>query len=252
MYLIALCDDELAELEKTQKLLSDYEKKHPKLDFMTQCFENVDELLNLVREENYMPDVIFMDIYMPDKKRASYPLGMEAAKELRNMNYEGKLIFLTTSKEYALEAFDVDALQYMVKPVSEDKLFLVLDRLLKEIEEERKKYILLRIEGRLVRVLLNDIVYFEAKGKTQFLYLVNGTQYILRMTMTKIYEEFLHYPEFVRLGASFIVNLRYIDSFNAKEIHMDNKMKIYVPRGTYRGLREQYFSYYCRENSCLN
>ncbi len=247
MYLIALCDDELAELEKTEKLLSDYEKEHPGLDFVTRRFENADELLYLVREENYEPDLILMDIYMPNKNKNTCPLGIEAAKELRSMNYKGKLVFLTTSKEYALEAFDVNALQYMVKPVSEEKLFSVLNSLLEDIEEERKKYILLRIDGKLMRVSLNDIVYCEAQGKTQCMYLENGTQCILRMTMTEIYEQLSHYQEFVRIGVAFIVNLGYIDSLNAKEIHMDNGTRIYLPRGTYKSLREQYFSYYCRE-----
>jgi len=246
MYLIALCDDELAELEKTEKLLSDYEKRHSGLEFVIRRFESTDELLYMV-EEDYKPDLIFMDIFMPDNQRNSYPLGMKAAKELRSMNYNGKLVFLTSSKEYALEAFDVDALQYMVKPVSEDKLFLVLDSLLKDMEEERKKCILLRIEGRLVRVSLNDIVYCEAQGKTQCLYLANGTQCVLRMTMTELCEQLVHYQEFVRIGVAFIVNLGYIGSLSAKEIHMDNGMKIYLPRGTYKDLREQYFRYYCRE-----
>lgn len=247
MYRIALCDDELAELEKTEKLLSDYEKKHTGVDFMIQSFENAEELLYLVREEGYMPDLIFMDIYMPDIKSDSYPLGMEAARQLRNMNYKGKLVFLSTSKEYALEAFDVDAVQYMVKPISEDKLFMVLDSLLKDIEEERKKFILFKIEGKLVRVSLNDIVYCEAQGKNQWLYLINGTQHLLHMTMTEIYEILSRYEEFVRIGVAFIVNLGYIGSLSAKEIHMDNGVKIYLPRGTYKSLREQYFSYYCWE-----
>ena len=247
MYLIALCDDEPAELEKTEQLLGDYEKKYPGLEFMVRRFENADELLCLVREKNYIPDLILMDIYMADKKSNSYPLGMEAARELRNMNYKGKIVFLTTSKEYALEAFDVDALQYMVKPVSEEKLFSVLNSLLKDIEEERKKYILLRIEGKLARVSLNDIVYCEAQGKRQCLYLTDGKQYILRMTMTELYGQLSQCQEFARIGAAFIVNLGYIGTLNAKEICMDNGRKIYLPRGTYKSLREQYFNYYCRE-----
>lgn len=246
MYQIAVCDDEPAELEKAEKLLRGYEEKHPGLDFVIRCFENADELLCLVREENYMPDLLFMDIYMPGKNRGSRPLGMEAAKALRGMDYKGNIIFLTTSKEHALEAFDVGALQYMVKPVSEDKFFSALDNLVKDIEEERKKYILLRIEGKLMRVPLDDILYCEAQGKTQCLYLVNDTQYILRMTMTEIYEQLSGYQEFVRIGVAFIVNLGYIGSLNAKEICMDNGMKIYLPRGIYKGLREQYFNYYCR------
>ncbi len=248
MYLIALCDDELAELEKTENLLNDYEKIHPDPEFMIRRFESADELVCLISEEDYVPDLIFMDIYMPDKKSNSYPLGIGAAKVLRNMNYKGKIVFLTTSREYALEAFDVDALQYIVKPVEGKKLFAILDNLLKDIEDERRKYILLRIEGRLAKVSLNDIVYCEAQGKTQCLYLTDGTQYILRMTMAELYEQLGQYHEFVRIGVAFIVNLGYIGSLSAKEICMDNGAKIYLPRGTYKGLREQYFNYYCRES----
>lgn len=241
MYRIALCDDETAELEKTEKLLDDYGKTHPGREFAAEYFENAAELLCAVREENETPDLIFMDIYMPDKT------GIEAARELRDMGYGGKLIFLTTSKEYALEAFDVEASRYLVKPLSEEKLFSVLDRFLKEAEEERKKYLLLRIEGKLVRVPLNDIVYCEAQGKTQCLHLANGTQYVLRMTMTEICDLLSQYPEFVRIGIAFIVNLGYIGSLNAKEIHMDNGRKIYLPRGSYKNLKEMYFRYYCEE-----
>ncbi len=247
MYRIALCDDEPAELEKTEKLLGGYEKKHSGLNFVTRRFKQADELLHVVREEKYMPDVIFMDIYMPDKGNDPCPLGIDAAKELRNTGYKGKIVFLTTSKEYALEAFDVDAMQYIVKPVLEDRLFLLLDSLFKDMEEERRKFILLRIEGRHVRVAVNDIVYCEAQGKRQCLYLVDGTSCLLRMTMTELYEQLLYYQEFVRIGAGFIVNLGYIDSLNAKEVCMDNGMKIFLPRGTFKSLREQYFSYYCRE-----
>ncbi len=247
MYLIALCDDEPAELEKTEKLLGGYEKKHSGLNFVTRRFKQADELLHVVREEKYMPDVIFMDIYMPDKGNDPCPLGIDAAKELRNTGYKGKIVFLTTSKEYALEAFDVDAMQYIVKPVLEDRLFLLLDSLFKDMEEERRKFILLRIEGRHVRVAVNDIVYCEAQGKRQCLYLADGTSCLLRMTMTELYEQLLYYQEFVRIGAGFIVNLGYIDSLNAKEVCMDNGMKIFLPRGTFKSLREQYFSYYCRE-----
>ncbi|MCM1056602.1 MAG: LytTR family DNA-binding domain-containing protein [Firmicutes bacterium] len=248
MYLIALCDDEPAELEKTERLLAEYEQKHPGLEFSIRCFENADELLCPVREKNYMPDLVFMDIYLPDEKRAPRPAGVEAARALRDMNYKGKLVFLTTSREHALEAYDVDALQYIVKPVEESRLFSVLDGILQDIGEERKKYILLKIEGKIVRVPLNDIIYCEAQGKTQCLYLADGRRCILRMTMTELYDQLSRYQEFVRVGVAFIVNLGYIASLDAKEIHMDNGMKIYLPRGTYKGLREQYFSYYCRES----
>ncbi len=248
MYLVALCDDEQAELEKAKNLLGDYEsRKNLDPTFETRCFKNADELLYVVRRKIYMPDVIFMDIYMPDKEKNSCPMGIDAAKELRSLGYKGKIIFLTTSREFALDAFDVDALQYIVKPISKDRLFLLLDNLRRDIDAERRKFILLYIEGNHVRVALNDIVYCEAQGKRQCLYLADGTSCLLRMTMTDLYEQFLPYHEFVKVGASLIVNLEYIDSLNAKEIYMHNGVKIYLPRGSFKSLREQYFGYYCRD-----
>ncbi len=121
MYQIALCDDETTELNKTEQMLISYEKKNPEMKLIIRRFESADELLDTVREKNYMPDLILMDIYMPGM------IGIEAAKELQEMGNKGRIIFLTTSKEHALAAFGVKASQYLVKPVSKEVLFPILD-----------------------------------------------------------------------------------------------------------------------------
>lgn len=248
-YLIALCDDETAELHKTEELLNAYEKKHPEITFMVECFESADELLYMVRERSYVPDLIFMDIFLPGSKGRPACLGMDAAKKLRDMGNKSNLFFLTTSREYALEAFDVEASQYLLKPVTEKRLSDALDKFMENIETERKKYILLRIDGRLVRVSVNDIVYCEAQGKKQCLYLADGGEFLLRMTMTELYELLAEYQEFVRIGAAFIVNLEYINSMSAKDIYLGNGKKIYLPRGTYKMLKELYLRFYCGAQS---
>ncbi|MDE7257748.1 MAG: LytTR family DNA-binding domain-containing protein [Lachnospiraceae bacterium] len=245
-YLIALCDDEAAELNKTTILLSAYENKHPELDFMIECFESAGELLHMVEERDYAPDLIFMDIFMPGQEGTTVSLGIDTAKRLRDMGNRAKLFFLTMSREYALEAFDVDASQYLLKPIAEDKITAVLDRFVAETEEERKKYILLKIEGRTVRVAVKDIIYCEAQGKMQCMYLADGGEHLLRMTMTELYEMLSGCREFVRVGASYIMNLEHMGSLTAQEIALDNGQKIYLPRGTYSCLREQYFEYYCQ------
>lgn len=247
MYRIALCDDERTELDKTEKLLRDYEKQHSGLDFSIQCFESTAELFNRISDNNDMPDLIFMDILMPDRQKETHPMGIQAAKKLRSLDFKGKLVFLTSSKEYALDAYEVDAIQYMVKPISAGKLFDVLSALLRDIEEERKRYVILRVEGELVRVSVNEIVYGEAQRKMQHLYLADGTRYTLRMTMVELYGMLSQYPEFVRIGVAFIVNLGYIDRINANEMVMDTGAKIYLPRGSYKDLKEQYLSFYCQK-----
>lgn len=239
MYLIALCDDEKKELDKTENMLDTYQKQHPGCVFSMERFESAQELLQMVRKKDYEPDLLLLDIYMPKKT------GMLAAQELRDMGSEGRIIFLTSSVDHALEAFGVDASQYLVKPVTEKKLFPVLDKFLCEIEEKQKRFLLLRIEGRIRRIALEQILSCEAQGKRQCLYLMDGTQAVLRMTIAELYKMLEQYEEFVKVGASYIVNLAHIDSLNSHELCLDNGKCIFLPRGAYQPLREKYFCYYC-------
>ena len=241
MYHIALCDDEPDELDKTEEILSSYEMAHPNIKFLVERFANADELLRMVRDRNYLPDLLLMDIYLPEK------MGIEAARELRDMGNKSEIVFLTTSKEHALEAFRVDAAQYLVKPVSKGMIFPILDKFFEDGQESRKKYLVLRMEGRVCRVAVGDIAYCEAQGKTQCLHLVDGSQHLLRMTLTDIYERLAQYEEFVRVGAAYILNLEHIENLNAQDACMSSGNRVYVPRGAYKTLKEQYFRYYCGE-----
>ena len=123
----------------------------------------------------------------------------------------------------------------------------MLDRFSSGMEEKRTRYLLFKIEGKIQRVAVNDMIYCEAQGKIQRLHLTDHTQCVLRMTMTEIYEMLSRYPEFVRVGIAYIVNLEHVDNLNAREVQMDDGKKIYLPRGSYQPLRERYFGYYCGE-----
>ncbi len=243
MYLIALCDDEMTELDKVENMIKSYSERHANCNVAIERFTSAEELLFAVKEKKYLPDLLFMDIYMPEKS------GIEAARELRKMRIECRIIFLTSSKEHALDAFRVDAVQYLVKPVSESELFLQLSRIFKEMDRDQKKYLLLRIDNKDYRIALQDIVFCEAQKKRQSICLADGTQLLLGMTMTKIYEMLSDYKAFTKVGISYIVNMEHIISLSVHEIQLDNGKKIYPPRGSYSPLRERYFDYYCKEDS---
>lgn len=241
MYQIALCDDEVEQLHKTEQIFEEYRNSHSRENFHVESFESAEMLLDLIRKGEFLPDLIMMDIYMPDR------LGIEAARELRRMGNQCRIVFVTASKDYALDAYEVEATQYLVKPLSEKKLFSLLDRFLEEIEEERKRYILLRIEGMVQRIAVDDIVYCEAQGKIQYVHFANGTQCMLRTTMAKIVEMLSPYPEFMRVGIAYLVNMEHIECISKMEIQMDSGRKIYPPRGSYQTVRDKYFAYYCGE-----
>ena len=167
MYQIALCDDESSELDKLEHMLWSWRRQHAECEFSVERFLDADEMLCRIMEDGYAPDLLLLDIYMRGKQ------GMEAAREIRKMGKRCGILFITSSKDHALEAFGVDAVQYLVKPVLEHALFPVLDRFIEGMKA-KKKYILLKDNG-MKRVELHDIVYCEAQKKSQCICLADGT-----------------------------------------------------------------------------
>lgn len=237
MYQIAVCDDEPEVLDMLGDMLVSYSNQHEDCDFWVERFTDAVELLCRITEEGYEPDLLLLDIYM----RGMH--GMKVARSLREMGKRFAILFITTSRDHALDAFGVGAFQYLVKPVSREKLFEVLDSFLEE-KGKKKRYVLLKEHG-VKRVEVHSIVYCEAQKKSQYICLESGAEMLLNMTLSKLYEMLSGCPEFVRTGISYIINLEHIDHLNAQEVQMDNGKTIYLPRGAYRNLREQYFEYYC-------
>ncbi len=239
MYRVAVCDNEETEIAKIRRGLSGWQVRHLNYELKIKSFTDAKDLIDLFQEGRYAPDVLFLDVYMPGAS------GIVVAKDIRDMGYEGEIVFITTSREHALEAFGVNALQYLVKPVEAQRLSSVLDMLFVSGREKRKDCILLRIDGRVCRISVDDIVYCEAQGKNQCLHLLHDVRQQLHMSMLEIHDMLSERQKFVRVGVSYIVNLDHVDSLNAQKICLDNGENIFLPRGAYQPLREQYFHYYC-------
>lgn len=94
------------------------------------------------------------------------------------------------------------------------------------------------------RVELNDIVYCEAQRKKQYVYLKENESVYLRMTMAKLFEMLCSHKRFVKLGVSYIVNMEHVERLGTQMMMLDNGKEIYLPRGSYKELRERYFEYY--------
>lgn len=244
---IAICDDEMEELNKVETMLHAWHGQHGRDELVIRQFEEGAEMLYMIGEEGYSPDMILLDIFMPEVS------GIQTAKWLRERGEDCRIIFLTTSEDYALEAFEVNAFQYLLKPVSEEKFFPVIEKAVKEIEIQQPRYILLRIDNQVRRVAFGDIVYCEAQGKKQCIYLKDGEMISLRTTMAKLREILSGSKECMKVGGSYIVNLEHIERMSAQTLQLDNGKEIYLPRGAYKSLREKYFSHYFggREEVCI-
>ncbi|MBD5470696.1 MAG: response regulator transcription factor [Lachnospiraceae bacterium] len=243
MYQIAICDDEVLEQDKVEQMLKDYHRLSADREFLIRRFSNSEDVFLQITTENYQPDLILMDIYMPGSS------GIETAKKLRDMGNTCRIVFMTSSQEHALDAFGVDAFSYLVKPVSEKKLFPALDRVIKDIGNDQPQYILLQAVNDCVhRVGLNDIIYCEAQRKKQYVHLKENESVYLKMTMIKLFEMLCSYKRFVKVGVSYIVNMEHIERLDTRMLLLDNGKEIYLPRGSYKELRQRYFDYYIDKN----
>lgn len=238
MYQIALCDDEQAELDKIGRMLCAYREQMEDTGFEVRQFAGSSELLGAMRQGQYQPDLVFMDIYMPGES------GIEAAEKLRQMGHSCHIIFLTSSRQHALEAFGVEAFSYLVKPLVPGQLFCVLDRILQKLGEDQLRYLLVQEADHMRRIPLCEILYCEAQRKRQCIYLKEGDSVYVNLTLARLCEMLAPRREFTRLGASYIVNLAHIERLNPRMLQLDNGEEIYLPRGSYKALREKYFDYY--------
>lgn len=238
MYRIALCDDDEKELENADKLIAAYNKIRPEWNFTTLHYNTAESMIAAIEQGKHF-DILLLDIYLPGKT------GIDGYKELRKKGFECPVIFLTTSLEHGVEAFQVNAVQYLVKPVEQVNFFAAMDKVVRSLEEERRRYITLKVGNGVRRIGLREILYTEAQKNYQLLRLIHNTEILTKMTLGELWEILMEFPDFVRLGRTYIVNLGHVKSVTPKEIEMINGQTIWMPRGAFPEFRKQYFEFYC-------
>ena len=237
MIQIALCDDEEKELEKTAALLEEYQRARPACGFCVWRFSSFSSMLF------ELPDLPPLDLLLLDSSMLGKN-SVDGARKLRENGFAGHIVFLAASKEYALEAGNVNAAHYLLRPVDKTRFFAVLDKVLGTLRQERRRYLALRADRKVRRVPLRDIVYCESQNQYQALYLADGEALRTRMTGAQLYEAVCAYSDFVRVGSTYVVNLSYVDSLNAKVMKLSTGKEVWLPRGSYQALKAQYFEFY--------
>lgn len=238
MYRIAICDDDSKELNKAEQQLEEYKMIYEERNLTVSRFTAIEPLLMEIENGNCF-DLLLLDIYLPGLN------GIEGYRKLQQKGIEYPVIFLTTSLDHAVSAFQVNAVQYLVKPVEQREFFSALDKAFLNIEMERGRHIILKINNGLRRINLRDILYCEAQNNHQVFHFTDSTKLSVKMTMTGLCEMVSEFPDFVRVGSAYMVNLSHVDSLNAKEIHLDSGDIIWIPRGSYSTLKERYFAFFC-------
>jgi len=237
MIRIAICDDEVQELERVHSFLTSYIQEHPQYEITIQSFSAPLELLSYVAEHGGF-DILLLDIYMAGM------LGTEAARELRQLGDNGEIIFITTSRDHAIEAFELEAAQYLIKPYAEARIFAVLDRVMQRINRDRRVILTLKTSEGIARLAIRDVVFTETvRNNYQMVHTIQGKKMEVRMTATEIFELLSQNKFFVRCGASINVNLKYIRQISKDTITFDTGEHLAYPYRAYQKLKEAFLRF---------
>lgn len=234
MMSIAVCDDEILECagiaEKVGRVLNELGVSHNIRQFASGA--------GLLQAAERF-DIVFLDILMPDLD------GMKTAELLREKSSKNILIFLSSSRKYVFDAYEVEAFRYLLKPLDMGKLKRVLTSALQKTEKHSGDFIIVSKERQKIKLLLDDIYYFEIRGRVIEVHCREGSfAYYGKMS---VLEESLFQKGFFRCHKSYLLNLKYVEGYNRQEAILDTGEKIGIAKRRYEAFRQEIL-FYMREN----
>lgn len=211
-----------------------YGKKHGH-SFQIVPFVSAEELL----ESKKKLDLIFLDIKLDGMD------GMAAAKKLKKRKTGCQIVFLTVLKDFVFDAFEVEAANYLVKPVPDEKLFRTLDRLMTKMAEKENQYFIISSGHTHRRIPLREIYYFEVIKRK--IYIHCGREVVKYYDSISNVEQKLP-GNFFRCHRSFLVNLKQIRQFCEGNLMMENGEMVPVSRLRQREFASAAMKYMQRES----
>lgn len=194
MFSIGICDDDQNQLNQLETFLQEYARERS-LDFSIKTFTNAFLFLDQMDF-----NLCFLDIFMPTLS------GMDVAKELRKTSQQTEVIFCTSSTDFALASYEVQANNYLVKPLKKEKLFACLDRLFEKLEETTEKTISVSTADGFQMIKRNQICSVFVARKICTLKLMNGSIIYTTTTFKDFTNKLLEYPEFALASRAVLLN----------------------------------------------
>lgn len=236
---IAICDDEASCLEAVIENTKKYAELRESKNITFESFSHPEDLIAACKK-NGGYDIYILDIVMPDVN------GIQIGEKIRSEGYDGKIIYITSSEDYSLDAFRVKAFDYLLKPVSEETFFKTLDEVTEQIFEKKDKYLIVKSKDRSTKIFYDSIMYAELTKRAVRYYLSRGKtieSVTLRTTFTDAMSELLSDKRFYLCSQSMLVNLDHITEVENVSATFGDTYKIFFGEKTCRKLRSVWSNY---------
>lgn len=237
MLRIAICDDEVSDCEKIYGYVQNYiEKKN--ITAQVKTYNHPDALLS--DSDNFRPNIYILDIIMP------MLTGIQTARELRWNHPDAQIIFATSEKTFALEAYDVNPINYILKPVEPQKFENSLERAISNVDTDEENAITVKIKGGFQTIRICEIMYIDYRNHVVYYHLLSGEEIAtatLRIGFAEYMSDKLPEDIFVRCHESIYVNIAAIDKITRYEIVLRNKAVIPVSKSRFAQVAKKYMDY---------
>lgn len=229
---ILVCEDELATREKNIRVI-EAAAKSERLTVEINSFENAEQLLFALPEMGLM-DLLVLDIQLTGLN------GMDLAKEIRKKNHRVAILFVSNYDDYVFDGYEVNAMGYVMKPLTKEKMAQLLVKLVEQqlIEEA---FLMVEFNQMPIKIYLYDIIYIESIG--HYIQIVtHKKQYQCKGTLQKMIGEL---PDnFIQVHRSYVVNLNYILAIHQKDVLLPDDTTIPVSRNQKRKVKELFLAHY--------
>ncbi len=230
---VLICDDLKEETDLLQDLLSNY-------GITPIVFNDSSNALEYIYQ-NMQIDICFLDIIMPNLN------GIDMAKALREKGYEGKIIFLTSTTDFAYQSYFVEAFDYILKPVVKNNLNKVMDKISNKLSTCNVNGITVHTKNITSFIPFNNIKYVEVINHKVYFHLLNQENISISASLKTIASQLLHDEQFIQCHVSFIVNLNYISTIEGKSIILYNGKIIPISR-SFPDIKKSFIKWTLRGN----
>lgn len=237
---IIICDDSIEDLLKIEKLLLKYKKFYPNTSFEVEKFSDASQLYNNI-QNNQLADIYILDIIMSEKN------GIDIGHQIRKSNSNNIIIYTTCSSDFALEAYEVCAVRYILKPINENKIFEALNYALSYINIKKESSYLIKTKNGLVPVPYSQIEYIENSSRKLEAHLTNGKtirSIFIRKSFEEEISELIKEAQFTQVHKSFLINLKYIKQLAKNSAIMESGKNIPISQKRAVAVKKEYLVFF--------
>lgn len=237
---IALCDDEKTCHETIRDLIGQYKQANPDRSLMLSSFHFGKELLNHVDEYGGF-DLYILDCIMPEMD------GIELGTALRGRADQGMFIYLTTSPDFALDSYRVDALDYLLKPVDKPLFFRSLDKAFSSLSRITRDMVSVKTADSTRILPVADIRYAERTGKRIYYYMADGgiiPGVTFNGSFIDAVSDLLSHTGMLLVGSSFVVNLSHVTEVTKTDMVLTGNLRVPIPRRIYDAVKREWAAFW--------